>query len=140
MTGADIGSEPLPTAFDRLVQLEHGRQAVAVRNIPGTLDVFDSHFPRFPVLPGMLLFESMVALAGLVLAAPGERWRLSGARVVRFRHFVRPGDQAEITVRVLDRAGQTARCTASVTVDGRPVASVRALELLREPSMLAATV
>ncbi len=88
----------------------------------------------------MLLFESMVALAGVVLAAPGERWRLSGARVVRFRHFVRPGDQAEITVRVLDRGQQTARCTASVTGDGRPVASARALDLLREPSMLAATV
>ncbi len=139
MIGADIGSDPLPAAFDRLVQLDRGRQAVAVRNVPGTLDVFDSHFPRFPVLPGMLLFESMVVLAGLVLAEPGERWRLSGAQVVRFRHFVRPGDEAEITVRVLDCAAQTARCTASVTVDGRSVASARALNLLREPSMLAAT-
>ena len=123
-----------PTPFDRLIVLEVGREAVAIRNIPGTLAIFDSHFPRFPVLPGVVLIDSMARLAALALG--GSNWTLSGAEVVRFRHFVRPGDEARIAVTVLDGPGPVGlagTCGATVTVDGRTVATARRLHLVRMP-------
>jgi 3-hydroxyacyl-[acyl-carrier-protein] dehydratase len=110
--------------WDRLVRLEPGHEVVAVRNIPMTLAVFDSHFPRFPVLPGVVLLAGVAGLAELVL---GGRWRLDGVSGLRFRHFVRPGDQVEIAVRVLG-AGE---CAATVSAGGRTVATARRLRLTR---------
>ena len=110
--------------WDHLVRLVPGDEVVAVRNIPATLAIFDSHFPRFPVLPGVVLLASAAGLAELVL---GGSWRLAEVSRLRFRHFVGPGDQAEITVRVLG-AGE---CGVTVAVDGRTVASARRLRLTR---------
>jgi 3-hydroxyacyl-[acyl-carrier-protein] dehydratase len=120
-----------------LIRLEPTRHGVAVLGVPGTLSLFDSHFPRFPVLPGVLLLDCMAALAALVLgdaAAGAPRWRLSQVEALRFRHFVQPGDRAEIAVRVLESTADTARCAATVTVERRTVATARALRLRRLPA------
>ncbi len=53
--------------LDRVVGVEPGRRAEAIRNVPSTLDLFDSHFPRFPVLPGVLILGTLGALAELLL-------------------------------------------------------------------------
>lgn len=109
-------------SWDRVVRLDPGHEVVAVRHVPNTLAIFDSHFPRFPVLPGVVLLASVAGLAELVL---GGRWRLTEVSRLRFRHFVGPGDRVEITVRVLG-AGE---CAATVAVDGRTVATARRLRL-----------
>jgi 3-hydroxyacyl-[acyl-carrier-protein] dehydratase len=118
---------PWLAQWDRVVRLEPGHEVVAVRNVPSTLAIFDSHFPRFPVLPGVVLLASITGLAGLVLGERDGPWRLAGASRLRYRHFIQPGDQAEITVTVLGPG----ECGATVTVDGRTVASARRLELTR---------
>ncbi len=43
--------QQLPNSLDRLLQIEIGVRGTAVRNVPATLPILDSHFPRFPVLP-----------------------------------------------------------------------------------------
>jgi 3-hydroxyacyl-[acyl-carrier-protein] dehydratase len=108
--------------WDHVVRLEPAHEVVAIRHVPNTLAIFDSHFPRFPVLPGVVLLASIAGLAELVLGGP---WRLTEVSRLRFRHFVSPGDRAEITVRVLG-AGE---CGATVAVDGRTVATARRLRL-----------
>lgn len=119
---------PVPT-FDRVEELEPGRRAIAVRNVPQTLPVFDHHFPRFPILPGVLLLESMAALAKA--AAGGERtWRLKSVRGVRFKHFVGPGDQVRITAEVTGGSQQTTEVRATARVGDRVVATARTLTLV----------
>ncbi|PXX55548.1 3-hydroxyacyl-[acyl-carrier-protein] dehydratase [Nocardia tenerifensis] len=119
---------PLPPGIDQIVALEPGVRAITMRNVPATLSVFDSHFPRFPVLPGVLVLDSMVATAALVVATPAQPWRLSSIGVVRFRHFIQPGDQVDIRAELLD--GQTEfRVDASVA--DRVVATCRSLTLAR---------
>lgn len=121
------------TPLDRVVTVEAGRRAVAVRHVPQTLEVFATHFPRFPVLPGVLILDDAAAVARLALAEPASpaRWRLAAARRVRYRHFVEPGDAMEIDVQVVDRDARTAACRATVRVDGRPVTTVGELRLER---------
>lgn len=117
---------------DRLVSLEPGRRAVGVRNVPNTLTIFDSHFPRFPVLPGVLILGSIGELAAALLhETSGGRWRLAGGDAIRYRHFVQAGDELEMTVEIKEVDGSTAVCSATARVDGRPVTSVRRLHMER---------
>ncbi|MEU9595138.1 3-hydroxyacyl-ACP dehydratase FabZ family protein [Streptomyces sp. NPDC048219] len=120
----------LPAGLDRLLEWEPGRRAVAVRNVPATWPVFDHHFPRHPVLPGVLLLESMAALARTT--AHGTHRRLVSVRGVRFKHFVAPGDQVRISVEVTATSKDTTEVRAAARVADRVVATARALVLARD--------
>ena len=137
------------TGLDRVIAVEPGRGARALQNVPHTLDIFDSHFPRFPVLPGVLILGSMGELASLLLkqeagsGAPhpqagtrrepgqaGRPWRLAEAAQVRFRHFVQPGDQLDVAVELTEWTPEAATFSGTVKVDGKTVATARRLRLV----------
>ena len=121
------------TTLDRVTSVEAGVSATAIRNVPHTLAIFDSHFPRFPVLPGVLILGSLGELAGLLLEQEtGRRWRLAGADRVGFRHFVQPGDQMLLTVKLKERTDDEATLTGEVTVDGKVVTRARKLRAVAE--------
>lgn len=125
-----VGATGRLVTLDRLVSLEAGQRAVGMRNVPATLAIFDSHFPRFPVLPGVLILGSLGALAAALLQeTSGGTWRLAGANAVRYRHFVQPGDELELVVELKESDGSTAVCSATARVDGRPVTTVRRLHM-----------
>ncbi|MFG2259687.1 3-hydroxyacyl-ACP dehydratase FabZ family protein [Streptomyces mirabilis] len=116
--------------FDRLLEAVVGERAAAVRNVPATLACFTDHFPRHPVLPGVLLLESMAALARTA-AGPGT-WRLAAVRGVRFKHFVGPGDQVHLTVEVTAHGPHRTECRATARAGGRVVATARVLALVSD--------
>lgn len=97
------------SGLDRIRRLVPGRDAAALRNVPATWPLLATHFPRKPVLPGVLVLDDLATLAGLAAraASSGPRWyatpglggwSLSAAKRVRWRHFVRPGDSVELSV------------------------------------------
>jgi 3-hydroxyacyl-[acyl-carrier-protein] dehydratase len=118
------------TTLDRIVRVGDG-EAVAVRNVPNTLAIFDSHFPRFNVLPGVLILGSLGTLCGELLEhETGRRWRLVGADRVGFRHFVQPGDQIELVVKLRGIEDEEATLTGEVSVDGKVVTRARKLRAI----------
>jgi 3-hydroxyacyl-[acyl-carrier-protein] dehydratase len=121
-----------PPTLDRVLELEPGTRARGLRNIPNTLDVFDSHFPRFPVLPGVLVLDTLAELAQLALPGPPEGWRLAGVRGVQFRRYVGPGDQLDLSVHVQQVDAQSATLRGDARVAGRVVAVARQIQLVRE--------
>lgn len=117
-------------SLDRIVSVQPGVGATALRNVPQSLAIFDSHFPNRPVLPGVLVLGSMAELAKILLTeGSGGEWRLTGADRVRYRHFIQPGDQMEIVVEIKESAADQAVLAASVKVDGKLVTSVKALRM-----------
>lgn len=119
------------STLDRILTVEPGASATALRNVPNTLAIFDTHFPRFPVLPGVLILGSLGALASHLLEAEtGQPWRLAGADRVAFRHFVQPGDQLLLTVKLSSRTDSDAVLSGEVSVDGRVVTRARKLRLV----------
>jgi 3-hydroxyacyl-[acyl-carrier-protein] dehydratase len=119
------------TTIDRLVRVED-EEAEAIRNVPNTLAIFDSHFPRFHVLPGVLMLGSLGTLcAELLEQRTGKRWRLAGADRVGFRHFVQPGDQLVLNVKLKDLADGEATLSGEVSVEGKLV--IRARKLRAQP-------
>jgi 3-hydroxyacyl-[acyl-carrier-protein] dehydratase len=119
------------TTLDRVVSLEPGKGAKGLRNVPNTLAILDSHFPRFPVLPGVLILGSLGELAARLLEEEtGRPWRLAGAEQVRYRHFVQPGDQMELTVELKEASADSALLSGTVRVDGKVMTQARQLRLV----------
>ena len=116
------------TTLDRVVSVGDG-EAVGIRNVPNTLAIFDSHFPRFHVLPGVLILGSLGTLCGRA-AREGDRRPLAARAAPtgsRFRHFVQPGDEIELTVKLKDLADDEAVLTGEASVDGKLVTRARKL-------------
>jgi 3-hydroxyacyl-[acyl-carrier-protein] dehydratase len=119
------------TTLDRVVSLEPGKGAKGLRNVPNTLAILDSHFPRFPVLPGVLILGSLGELAARLLEEQtGRPWRLAGADQVRYRHFVQPGDQMELTVELKEASADSALLSGTVRVDSKVMTQARQLRLV----------
>ncbi|WP_084529153.1 3-hydroxyacyl-ACP dehydratase FabZ family protein [Nocardia crassostreae] len=136
-TGLRVPPDQLAAAgglcLDRIVDLHIGTRAVAVANVPSTLTVFDTHFQRFPVLPGVLLLHGLANLSGTLLAATaGGRWQLTGARRVQFRHYVRPGDQLRLEAEIRVRDDAQARLSGRITCADTVVVLARELTMTHD--------
>lgn len=72
-----------------------------VKNVSMSEDFLEFHFPRFPVMPGALILEAIVQLAGWLEAAGSDfaRWfLLEQVRSVKYYGFALPGDQIVLRV------------------------------------------
>jgi len=119
-------------SYDRMVELEPGKSARAIRNVPNTLDIFDSHFPHQETMPGVLILGTMGKVAKALLEHDGGVWRLHGGNAIGFRHWVGPGDQMEISVTLKSRDESEAIVSAEVKVDGKLVTRARKLRMVPE--------
>ena len=119
-------------SYDRMLELEPGKSARAIRNVPSTLDIFDSHFPHQETMPGVLILGTMGKVAKALLEADGGIWRMAGGGAIGFRKWVGPGDQMEITVTLKSRTDEEAILTAEVKVDGAVVTRARKLRMVPE--------
>ena len=117
--------------LDRITSIEPGKGATALRNVPNTLAIFDTHFPRKPVLPGVLIIGSLGELAAALLREQtGQSWRMAGADRIAFRHFVQPGDQMEVAVELKALTETSATLAGTVRVEGKVVTQIRQLRMV----------
>lgn len=118
------------TTLDGVTSVQPGESAEGFRNIPNTLAIFDTHFPRFPVLPGILILGSMGELAAHLLEEEtGTKWRLAGADKVGFRHWAQPGDQMVVRVTLKNRDDGGATLAAEALVDDKVITRARKLRM-----------
>jgi UDP-N-acetylglucosamine acyltransferase len=138
MTTIDIGRlvRQIPSQYpfvlvDRI--LEHDRAGlVAAKNVTGSEDFFAGHFPGAPVMPGVLLMESLAQAAGIwLLRASPDPSRVEiqvvGIDEAKFRRPVTPGDQLRLEVRLLHRRGPLCRFRGEVRAGEHRVAEARLL-------------
>jgi len=114
--------------YDAVESLVPGESVIARKSVVMADPVFATHFPRFPVVPGVLLMQSALDLGRelLVASAPaGARWREKAMSGVKFHRYVRPGDQVEFTMRLLDLREGEAELTGAARVAGKDVFSLR---------------
>jgi 3-hydroxyacyl-[acyl-carrier-protein] dehydratase len=115
--------------IDRIIDLQSEKSITAIRSLSLSEDYLKDHFPRFPVMPGVLMIESLFQ-ASMWLVRVSERFRhsvvaLRGTRGVRFSGFVQPGDQLIVTATVHSREGSLWQLKAAGKVNGGDVVSGR---------------
>ena len=106
---------------DRLTQIEPGQRIQGYKNVSMSEPYFSTHFPRFPVLPGVIVVEAMAQLAGLLIevstpADPPKKAILSIVDRVKFKQMVRPGDRLDLSAHlvILDEDGARAEVEARI--------------------------
>ncbi len=92
---------------DRVLELEEGR-ILALKNVTFNEPHFTGHFPGAPVMPGVLVVESMAQAGGVMMlrGIPDRHSKLiyfTGIDNCRFRRPVVPGDQLLLEVKVVKR-------------------------------------
>jgi 3-hydroxyacyl-[acyl-carrier-protein] dehydratase len=107
---------------DRVVELEPGRRAVAIKQVTANEPQFTGHFPDRPIMPGVLMVEALAQTAGIAVYTLDEyRGKLglfAGIDDCRFKRMVVPGDTLRLEVNVEKLRGMFGRVRASATVDG----------------------
>lgn len=85
--------------IDQVVERSEDR-LVAIKNVTSAEEYLADHFPSFPVLPGVMMMETLVQAARLLLDQP-QPLVLAQVRNVRYGNMVRPGQalQVEVTLR-----------------------------------------
>lgn len=87
---------PRPKLPEVLSQTEVDGQWILTLGIPPDLAFFSGHFPKTPVLPGVVQVDWALNLGQQLLVLPP---RFAGMEVLKFQQLVRPGDQLELTLR-----------------------------------------
>jgi 3-hydroxyacyl-[acyl-carrier-protein] dehydratase len=112
--------------IDRVVEIVRRQRIVAIKNVSINEPFFAGHFPGAPVMPGVLIIESMAQVAGVLF----YRNALDDKKLImftsienaKFRRPVLPGDQLRIEMVLLNRRGNFGRMSGRATVDGKLVA------------------
>ncbi len=114
---------------DRITSLEAGKTITATKNLTMAEEYLADHFPGFPVMPGVLMLETMVQTSAWLMRY-SENFQystilLKQTRALRFNNFVTPGKTLIVTSNFQKKEGQEWTFKASGTVDGTSAVSAK---------------
>ena len=113
--------------IDRIVEFEMLKRAVGYKNLTMNEHFFQGHFPRFPLMPGVLMIEALAQLGGIIILRPDDVARrtavLTGIDKAKFRRQVIPGDRLDMEVNMLRSRSSVGWVSAVARVDGKPACS-----------------
>ncbi len=114
--------------LDRMVDVIPDVSAVGIKNVTANEPFFQGHFPGHPVMPGVLIIESMAQTAAVLVVqslgpqAAGKVVYFMTIESAKFRRPVQPGDQLRIHVTRERRRGNVWKFSGVARVDGVSVA------------------
>lgn len=115
--------------LDRITLLEKGERIRAVKSLTLTEEYLADHFPRFPVMPGVLMLECLFQASAWLLRVSDDFKRplvqLVETRNVKFADFVQPGQTLTVEASVLKTDGDVVTLKAQGTLGDRPAVSGR---------------
>lgn len=115
--------------IDRVVEYRPGESIVAIKNVTINEPYFVGHFPRRPVMPGVLIIESLAQATALLafrsngLPPDNILYYLAGIDKVRFRRPVEPGDQLVLKASIRRTIRGVGIFDTQAEVDGQIAAS-----------------
>ena len=109
--------------IDRIVDLNMVEKTITVEaQVPKTSTVFEGHFPGYPIMPGVLLIESMAQTSGWLLLALMKFERmpfLAAVKEAKMRGFVAPGELLTVEAGIVHEGSGYAITDAKVKVAGK---------------------
>lgn len=122
---------------DRILELEEGKRIVGLKNVTINEPFFQGHFPGHPIMPGVLIIESMAQVGGMLMmrsiADPASKVvYFMSLDKIKFRRPVKPGDQLRLELEVLQLRGGTCRMKGVATVDGNVATEAEMAAIIRD--------
>ncbi|MBU2598480.1 MAG: 3-hydroxyacyl-ACP dehydratase FabZ [Actinobacteria bacterium] len=91
--------------IDKVIEIIPGKRIIAIKKVREDEYYFKGHFPRNPIMPGVLIVESMAQAGAVgVMSLPENKNKialLGGIDKVRFKKIVRPGDELRLDVEII---------------------------------------
>jgi len=126
--------------LDRVLSCVPGESIRALKNVTYNEPFFPGHFPAQPVMPGVLILESMAQATGvLAFRTAGKQpeddtlYMLVGIDKARFKRSAAPGDQLLVDARLVRRSRGYWKFRAQAEVDGTMAAEAEILCVAQEP-------
>lgn len=124
---------------DRVLELVPGESVIAIKNVTMNEPFFPGHFPHHPIMPGVLIIESLAQAAGL-LAFESSGKKAGADSVIyfvgidnaRFKRPVVPGDQMRLEARITRHTRGIWKFDAKALVDGQTVCEAELMCTLRD--------
>ncbi len=115
--------------IDRIISLQPGKKLIAERTLRADEEYLKDHFPNFPVMPGVMMLESLHQ-AAVWLIRSGDRFQsplvlLREVRGVKFGDFLAPGETLEIIAESIKEDGNHTTVKATATKQGRVTVTAR---------------
>ncbi len=122
---------------DRILEIEEGKRIVGLKNVTINEPFFQGHFPGHPIMPGVLIIESMAQVGGMLLmrsiADPASKVvYFMSLDKIKFRRPVKPGDQLRLELEVLQQRGTTCRMRGVASVDGQVATEAEMAAMIRD--------
>ncbi len=115
--------------IDRVIELDGYKRAVGIKNVTFNEEFFQGHFPGQPIMPGVLIFEALAQLSGVLLLRKmenvGKTAVLLSIDKARIRKTVVPGDQLVLEAVATKVKSRTGQVNARAKVDGKVVAEAQ---------------
>lgn len=112
--------------IDEVEEFVPGESAVAYKNVNAEEWYFKGHFPRNPIMPGVLITESLAQTGAVAILSmeenKGKNALFGGIEKMKFKKMVVPGDRLKLEVKIIKRKGPIGVGEAIATVDGQVAA------------------
>ncbi len=114
---------------DKIIEInEENTKCKGIKNVTINEPFFQGHYPGNPIMPGVLIVESMAQVgASLLLQTDALKNRIpliGNIDNVKFRRMVRPGDQLVIEIELIWVKGNVGKIAGVATVDGEMAAQM----------------
>ena len=122
---------------DRILEVEHGKRIVGLKNVTINEPFFQGHFPGHPIMPGVLIIEAMAQVGGMLLMGNVDDPETKVVYFmsldnVKWRRPVKPGDQLRFELDVVQIRGRICRMNGVAKVDGELVAEAEMTAMVRD--------
>lgn len=122
---------------DRILEVEEGKRIVGIKNVTINEPFFQGHFPGHPIMPGVLIIESMAQTGGMLLMRTiddpeSKVVYFMSLDKIKFRRPVKPGDQLRIELDVIHMRGNSCRMRGYAKVDGEVATEAEFAAIVRE--------
>ncbi|MDA7951139.1 MAG: beta-hydroxyacyl-ACP dehydratase [Pirellulaceae bacterium] len=115
--------------LDKIIDLQSGKKIVAKKCLTLSEDYLQDHFPRFPVMPGVIMLEAMHQASSWLVHEMTDFSHslilLKKARNVKYADFVAPGNELLITAEVIKAGEKEVSLKVQGTIDEKVAVSAR---------------
>ncbi|WP_434737625.1 3-hydroxyacyl-ACP dehydratase FabZ [Limosilactobacillus sp.] len=115
--------------IDYVDSLLPGSEIVATKNVTINESFFRGHFPGNPVMPGVLIIETLAQAASVLILKSPEFYKktayLGAIHQAKFRQVVRPGDVLKLKIKMVKKRSRMGIVDALATVDGKRACSAQ---------------